>query len=223
MLFLIVIGSIMKAACHNIETYAAANTIYWVGHIGFLYVITIILTDATSMRNRILMYGIFSTPTIATVFAGPKIAADFLNGPSWRWAFGAFIIILVAFCIPPGLIFIVSIRKCKARGTYPTRVHTRSAFETVKHYAIQFDVIGMVLTIAGWSLLLLPFSLATYAPKGWSSWYIIFMIVLGIVCLAAFVLYEKFLAPVPYIPWKFLKDRTILGSCAMYGFMFLSI
>lgn len=30
MLFLIVIGAIMKAACHNIETYAAANTIYWV-------------------------------------------------------------------------------------------------------------------------------------------------------------------------------------------------
>lgn len=30
MLLLIVVGSIMKAACHNIETYAAANTIYWV-------------------------------------------------------------------------------------------------------------------------------------------------------------------------------------------------
>lgn len=30
MLFLIVTGAIMKAACHNIETYAAANTIYWV-------------------------------------------------------------------------------------------------------------------------------------------------------------------------------------------------
>ena len=30
MLLLIVVGSIMKASCHNIETYAAANTIYWV-------------------------------------------------------------------------------------------------------------------------------------------------------------------------------------------------
>jgi len=49
------------------------------------------------------------------------------------------------------------------------------------------------------------------------------MIVLGMVLLAAFVAWEKFFAPVPYIPWKFLKDRTILGSCFMYGFMFLSI
>lgn len=223
MLGLIVIGAIMKAACQNIETYAAANTIYWVGHIGFLYVITIILTDSTTLRNRLLMYGIFNTPTIATVFAGPKIAEDFLTHSTWRWAFGAFIIILVVFCIPPGVIFIWSIKECKRRGIYPERTHTRSTFETLKFYFIQFDVVGMILTISGWSLLLLPFSLATYAPKGWSSYYIILMIVLGLVLLISFVLWEKFLAPVPYIPWRFLKDRTILGSAAMYGFMFLSI
>ncbi|GAB7323438.1 hypothetical protein MBLNU13_g05890t1 [Cladosporium sp. NU13] len=223
MLLLIVVGSIMKAACHNIETYAAANTIYWVGHIGFLYVITIILTDSTTLRNRIIMYGIFTTPTIATVFAGPKIAQDFHDHSTWRWAFGAFIIILVAFCIPPGLIFLWSIRECKKRGIYPARTNTRSTAEALKYYFVQFDVIGMLLTISGWSLLLLPFSLASYAPNGWSSYYIILMIVLGVVLLAAFVAWEKFAAPVPYIPWKFLKDRTILGSCFMYGFMFLSI
>jgi hypothetical protein len=175
-----------------------------------LYVITIILTDSTTLRNRIIMYGIFTTPTIATVFAGPKIAQDF-------------IIILVAFCIPPGLIFLWSIRECKKRGIYPARTNTRSTTETLKYYFVQFDVIGMLLTISGWSLLLLPFSLASYAPHGWSSYYIILMIVLGVVLLAAFVAWEKFFAPVPYIPWKFLKDRTILGSCFMYGFMFLSI
>ncbi|KAI7217658.1 major facilitator superfamily transporter [Hortaea werneckii] len=223
MLFLIVLGAILKAACQNIEMYAAANTIYWVGHIGFGYVITIILTDVTTLRNRIILYGMYSTPTIATVFAGPKIAADFLNNVSWRWAFGAFIIIICAVCVPPGFIFIRSIQKCKKNGTYPARRHTRTFMETFKHYFVQFDVVGMLLTIAGWSLLLLPFSLASYAPGGWSSYYIILMIVLGVVCLAGFVIWERYFAPVPYIPWKFLKDRTILGACFMYGFMFLSI
>jgi MFS family permease len=188
-----------------------------------LYVITIILTDSTTLRNRIVMYGIFTTPTIATVFAGPKIAEDFYDHSTWRWAFGSFTIILVAFCIPPGLIFLWSIRECKRRGIYPARTNTRSKLETFKYYFVQFDVIGMLLTISGWSLLLLPFSLATYAPHGWSSYYIILMIVLGVVLLTGFVVWEKFFAPVPYIPWKFLKDRTILGSCFMYGFMFLSI
>ena len=81
----------------------------------------------------------------------------------------------------------------------------------------------MCLTIFGWSLLLLPFSLAGTAPNGWKTGYIIAMIVLGVVLLAAFVIWEKFFAPVQYFPFKYLKDRTVLGASLLYGFMFLSI
>lgn len=85
------------------------------------------------------------------------------------------------------------------------------------------SVIGMSLTIFGWSLLLLPFSLVYYAPNGWKTGYIIAMIVLGVVLLAAFAIWERFFAPVPYIPWEYLKNRTILSACLIYGIMFLSI
>lgn len=36
MLLIIVIGLIMKATCQNIETYVAAHTLFWCGHIGML-------------------------------------------------------------------------------------------------------------------------------------------------------------------------------------------
>ena len=81
----------------------------------------------------------------------------------------------------------------------------------------------MFLTVFGWSLLLLPFSIASRAPDGWKTGYIIAMIVLGAVLLVAFGVWEKFFAPVSYFPWKYLKDRTILGACLLYGFMFASI
>lgn len=81
----------------------------------------------------------------------------------------------------------------------------------------------MVLTIAGWSLLLLPFSIASYAPNGWASDYIISMLALGFLCLIAFGLWEKFFSPVPYFPFRFLTDRTILGASLLYCFMFVSI
>ncbi len=81
----------------------------------------------------------------------------------------------------------------------------------------------MFLTIFGWSLLLLPFSLVQYAPNGWKTGYIIAMIVLGVVLLAAFVVWEKFFATVQYFPFKHLKDRSVLGACLVYGLMFLSI
>ncbi len=81
----------------------------------------------------------------------------------------------------------------------------------------------MFLTVFGFVLLLLPFSLTGYAPYGWRTGYIIAMFILGGVLLTAFVIWEKYFAPVQYFPFKYLKDRTILGACGVYGVMFLSI
>ncbi|KAH6874874.1 major facilitator superfamily domain-containing protein [Thelonectria olida] len=223
MVLLIVLGMIMKATCKNVETYAAGHTLFWVGHLGLMYIIDIIVADITTLRNRMIIFGINSTPTICTVFAGPKIAQEFYENANFRWAFGAFCIILVAFCIPVGALFVVTARKAKKMGIWPERTRNRTYWESAKYYFFQFDVIGMLLTIAGWSLLLLPFSIATYAPNGWASGYIIAMIVLGVVCLVAFGVWEKWYSPVPYFPFRFLTDRTILGACMLYGLMFCSI
>jgi len=80
----------------------------------------------------------------------------------------------------------------------------------------------MALTIFGWSLLLLPFNLVSSAPEGWKTGYIIAMIVLGVLCLAGFAVWEEYFATVAYLPFRFLKDRTIIGACLVYGIMFLS-
>lgn len=139
MVLLIAIGIIMKAACKSVEMYAAAHTLYWVGHLGVQYVITIILADITTLKNRIILFGLNATPLIATTFAGPRIAELFFDNVNFRWAFGAFLIILVAFCIPVAVVFILSKRKAVKQGIYPARVKTRNAWESVKYYFVQFD------------------------------------------------------------------------------------
>jgi MFS family permease len=139
MLLLVVIGMIMKATCTNVEMYAAAHTLYWVGHLGLGYVITIILADITSLRNRMILFGINSTPIIATTFAGPRIADLFYTNVNFRWAFGAFLIMQVVFCIPVAIIFLWSKRKAISAGVYPERVQNRNSWESFKYYFIQFD------------------------------------------------------------------------------------
>jgi MFS family permease len=139
MLLLMVVGMIMKATCQNVETYAAAHTLYWVGHLGMIYIISIILADITTLKNRTIMFGINSTPTIATTFAGPRIADLFYTNVNFRWAFGAFVIILIVFCTPVAIIFIFSQRKAKRMGLIPAKVHTRTFWESCKYYFIQFD------------------------------------------------------------------------------------
>ncbi|GKT40295.1 MFS siderochrome iron transporter 1 [Colletotrichum spaethianum] len=223
MVFLIAIGMIMKATCQNVETYAAAQTIFWVGYLGLIYIITIVLADMTTLKNRMTLIAINGTPTIATTFAGPKIAQLFYDQVNFRWAFGAFAIILVAFSIPIAIIFFFSEAKAKKTGLIPPKEKTRSTVESVKHYFVEFDIVGLVLAMSGWSMLLLPFSLVSNATHQWKSPTIICLIVFGFIGLVLFAAWEKFFAKVSLFPYHFLKDRTVLGSCLVYGIMFISI
>ena len=83
-------------------------------------------------------------------------------------------------------------------------------------------VVGLLLVSAGFVLFLLPFSLATYQSKGWASGMIIAMLVIGILCLIAFVLYEKFLSKRSFIPFYLLKTPSVIGACLLAMFLFVS-
>jgi hypothetical protein len=83
--------------------------------------------------------------------------------------------------------------------------------------------VGIILIMMAFCLFLLPFSLVAYAPQGWKTPYIIAMIVLGILFFPVFYIWEAKYTPVPFLPWKYLKEGTIIGSCLLYGVMFISI
>ncbi|KIV92102.1 hypothetical protein PV10_06568 [Exophiala mesophila] len=222
MVAIVIIGMIMKATCKNMEAYVAGNTLYWVGHLGMMYVIDIMLADMTTLKNRMIMFTINGTPTICSTFAGPRIASLFYNNVNFRWAFGAFAIITFGVCIPVVTIMLYMQRKAYRTGALEKPVSNRTWWQSVRHYFIEFDVVGIILVTAAFSLILLPFSIATYAPNGWASGYIIAMEVLGVLCIPAFYFWEKY-APVQFLPWEYLKERTIIGSCLLYGVMFISI
>ncbi|EOO02487.1 putative siderophore iron transporter mirb protein [Phaeoacremonium minimum UCRPA7] len=223
MLLILVIGLIMKATCQSVEAYVAAHTLFWVGHIGQGYVIDVMLADMTSLRNRMIMFGINGTPTIASTFAGPRIAQLYYKHLNFRWAFGSWAIILVGFCVPVIAIMIYEQRKAAKIGVLPQEGPQRAWWQSVWHYTLELDIVGIILITAAFSLVLLPFSIAKYAPNGWASGYIIAMEVLGVFSFGLFYSWERWFAPVQFLPWKYLKEPTIIGSCLLYGVMFASI
>ncbi|KAJ5129170.1 Major facilitator superfamily domain general substrate transporter [Penicillium bovifimosum] len=223
MLLLVTIGMIMKATCTSMEMYTAAHTLYWVGHIGLIYVVDIMLADMTSLRNRMLILGINGTPGIASVFAGPKIANLFYTNLDFHWAFGAFAIMLVGVSSPAAVVMLVMQRRAERTGVLEKARSGRVWWQSVAHYCIEFDVIGIILITAAFSLILLPFSIASYGPKGWATGYIIAMEVLGVACIPVFYIWERYYSPVQFLPWRYLKEPTIIGSCLLYGVMFISV
>ncbi|RGP69182.1 siderophore iron transporter mirb [Fusarium longipes] len=222
MMFICIVGMIMKATCTTVQMYIGAHILYWVGHIGVMYVIGVMLADMTSLTNRAFIYGINTTPRIVATFASPEIATGFYENLNFRWAFGAFAIIITACSIPAMVTMIYMFRTATKQGVISRQRSDRTFLQSLKFYCIEFDIIGILLLCACISFLLLPYSLVAYAPSGWTTPYIIAFVVLGVVLIPIFYVWEAKVAPVQFLPFKYLKNKTIIGSCLLNAVMFLS-
>jgi MFS family permease len=228
MLLMVVVALIMKATAKNIETYMGGYTLFWTGHIGMQYVIDVMMADMTTLRNRMIAFTMMGTPLICSTFAGPEIARYFLpdanglGGIGYPWAFGAFAIIIFGVSIPVPIVLLIQEHRAKRAGLIEKVNSGRTILESIKFYAIQLDLLGILLITAGFVLFLLPFNISAYAPNGWKTPYIIAMIIVGLVCGGLFYVWEKYFAPVKFIPWQYLKEPTIVGSCLLYATMFMS-
>ncbi|OGM46803.1 hypothetical protein ABOM_005026 [Aspergillus bombycis] len=218
------IGLAMMAACRNVQVYAAAQVLYWVGYNGLEYIISIFIADATSLLSRSVILGISQTPYLGTAFAGPPIAQWFLDHSSFRWAYGMFVITTPIFAAPIVLLFLHNQHKAAtiARVVETPSPENHSHWHSLKTHCKSLDLMGMLLLMAGFVLLLLPLSLAARAPDGWRTGYIVAMLVLGVIFLIAFAAWEKWMAPATLLPFRFLTDRSVIGACVVACGQFIS-
>lgn len=76
-------------------------------------------------------------------------------------------------------------------------------------------VIGVILFAGGLIVFLLPFNLAASAENGWATGWIIAMIIIGFLAMVLFCVHEYYWASSPWLPWHFLTDRSMVGTCAL--------
>ncbi|QYS95460.1 MFS domain-containing protein [Trichoderma simmonsii] len=214
------IGLIMMAATTNVEMYAAAQVFWTVGNNALLYTVNIFVADTTRLHNRGLMTALTSSPNIITTWLGGPISTAFLDGPGWRWCFGAFSIIVPVLCLPLFCMLMFNYFKAKKQGIVTSkRTKSKSSLQQFLYYCREFDAIGLLLLTAGLALFLLPFNLYALQPLGWRSPLIICLLVFGFLLTVAFALWERFFAPVTFIPYSLLLDRNMIGACMLASYV----
>ncbi|KAM5347544.1 hypothetical protein ACJ41O_007368 [Fusarium nematophilum] len=207
------LGLILMAAAQNLATFCAADVFYSIGFAGLIYCIVVLAADATNLKNRGLAFAFTSSPYMITAFAGSKAAEGFLLNVSWRWGFGAFAIITPFVTLPLYGVLKMNERKAQKQGIWKHEPSGRTLPQNIKHFVTEFDLLGVFLFGAGFCIFLLPFTLATTAPNGWKTGYIIAMIIVGFVVIILFALQQIYLSKTPFISRQFLLNRSVMGAC----------
>ncbi|KAF7550761.1 hypothetical protein G7046_g7917 [Stylonectria norvegica] len=189
---------------------------------GVDYSLSIFIADTSSLKNRSLMFAYASSPYIITTWLSGPISESFLKTSGFRWGFGVFCIITPVVTMPLFGLFMHYYYKAKKLGLIPPREHKRTVLQSVLYYAREFDAFGLLLITAGISLFLLPFNIYSYQREQWKAPIIICFLIFGALFIVAFAIWEKYWAPVKFLPYHLLTDRTVVGACMLAFIVFVS-
>ncbi|CAG8059727.1 unnamed protein product [Penicillium salamii] len=239
-LFFYVIGYIIVASCKSISAYVIGEVFVSIGSSGLDLTNDIIVADLTPLEWRGFASSMLSTPFIINTWFAGKIVDAIDSKDQWRWGYGMFAIIMPAALGPAIATLIWLDRKAKKAGIVnlaSSNAARRAARElaekegmeaprgavvaaaadssetwlrTLNRNLEEIDAFGLVLLGFGWSLLLLPFSLKTYADHGWRNQSLIAMMIVGGLLLIAYVAYEIKWARVPSAPRRLVFNKTFI-------------
>lgn len=171
-----------------------------------------------------------STPFIINTWFAGKIVDAIERRGQWRWEYGMFAIIMPVALGPAVTTLIYLNRKAKKAGlvnvasSNAAREHdekqehaslspeTKSWIQSVRGILDEIDAFGLVLLGFSWFLLLLPFSLKTYADGGWRNPSLIAMMIVGGLLRIAYIVYEMKWARVPSAPRRLVFNKTFIMS-----------
>ncbi|KAI9702587.1 MAG: hypothetical protein M1836_001067 [Candelina mexicana] len=220
-----IIGYILMASSKNVQTYASAQIFYSAGSTGLQILQQIFIADTSDLVNRALWSSLPDLPFLVTVWVGPEIGQSIYNHSTWRWGYGLWAIVLPVAFLPLALSLFLNKRKAAKMGLLPASpFRGQSPKSIAKNLWYNLDFFGLLLLSAAISLILIPLTLAAKAKSGWKNASIIAMLVIGVLCLLTFPLWEtnKKLAPRPVVTLHLLKNRTVLAGCGVAFFYFMA-
>ncbi|KAL0939903.1 MFS transporter [Colletotrichum truncatum] len=186
---LFLIGSIIFAVAKSMPIVILGRVIQGLGGGGLDVLSEIITADITTLKERPLWIGLHSIPMAAGTLAGPIIGALLSEYSDWRWI-GWMNIPILAVAVILAFFFL---------DLKPISGSLRSRLG-------RLDMVGMLLFAVGCTLFCLPLSWAG-AMYPWSSWKTIVPLLVGVIFILAFCVWESKPSE-PVFPYRIFQSRT---------------
>ncbi|KAH7127491.1 major facilitator superfamily domain-containing protein [Dactylonectria macrodidyma] len=205
---LFTLGCIIFAVAKNMSVIVVGRALQGLGGGGLDVLQAVILSDITTLQERPLYLGIMSLAIAIGTLAGPVTGALFTDY-NWRWIgwinlpFMAIVFLLALFFLRLKLIDL-----------------------TLRSKLRRLDWIGMLLFTMGATFTVLPLSWANDLFP-WSSWQTLVPMIVGVLVLVAFGVYETKAKPAePIVPYRIFANITFtiaLVSGSLNGMVLYSL
>ncbi|CAK9783834.1 putative Siderochrome-iron uptake transporter [Cutaneotrichosporon oleaginosum] len=208
------VGPIVVATSTGLGSYIPGFLLYTLGHVAGNILQYGLAIDTTTLRNRLFMQLVFIFPSIINVWAGGVIADKVVNGMGWRWGSGMWAIISPVVCF--ALIIIFQYLSYKARregrmdGIPSTWKLLRSRAGWVHMFWIM-DVMGLLFLAGALACILLPLALGGGSAAKWKTADVITPLVIGVLLLPVFAIWEWKWARHPIFPFHLMRDKHVMS------------
>ncbi|KAK7421603.1 hypothetical protein QQX98_002070 [Neonectria punicea] len=219
----LVLSQIMYAACQNIATYIAGGIFESIGDTGYGIMQQVFIADTTSLLDRGLWSSLpESIAAIPTLYLGSIVGDSVLRHSTWRWGYGMWALIM-PFCAAPLIITLFVLQRRARKNGYRREKSWDTGDQSqgfVKRLAnvlwIDLDILGAVLLTIGLGLALIPLSLTgSKNSDRWDQGSYIAMLVIGVFVVGVFLLWDAKFAKVPFMPFRMIKERTVVAACIL--------
>ncbi|KAL6248264.1 hypothetical protein RBB50_004519 [Rhinocladiella similis] len=210
-------GTVVQAAAVNIAGLSAGAVLTQMGYSIFFLTLDIIIADFTSMKTRLFFSYIPSLPFIINTWVSGDVTSAVLAVTSWKWGIGMFAIIIPGCALPLILLMFMLWYQAKRTQINHNQEHL-SLFRPVGTLVWELDLIGILLLTSSLALILIPLTLAGGNSSKWTQAGILTPIILGVLLLLAFVVWEQKTTS-PLLPGYLMTDWTVWG-CIMINIFY---
>lgn len=188
------LGSAICGAAHELNTLIFGRVVQGLGGGAIVVMTNIVLADTVPLQERGGYGAFFSLTWCLAAVVGPMIGGGVAQSGQWRWLF--------LFNIP---ICIVSFALAALFMNLPTPPGS------FKSKLARVDWLGNVIIIG--SSVAITFALTDGGINfSWSSPHILAPLILGLLGLVAFFVYESALTPYPLVPFNILNNRSSISG-----------
>ncbi|KAI0921395.1 hypothetical protein AcW1_004613 [Taiwanofungus camphoratus] len=188
------LGSALAGAAQNMHMLIAARAVQGVGGGGIINLAEIIVSDLVPLAERGIYQGILGLTWAFASGIGPPIGGAFAEKASWRWLF--------YLNLPlTGIAFVLVLLFLRVR-TPGGSVRTKLA---------RVDWLGNLIVIAGTTLAIMGLTWGGIRYP-WTSVHVLAPLIIGLVLIVCFFIYESQVPDEPTMPWDILTNRTTVGG-----------